>query len=54
MDHVVYLDTKALEMENLISGMKTMVVRGAQGENYLMEGLILAIPYFLSTTTVMA
>lgn len=31
MDHIVYLDTKAKEMENLISGKKTMIVRGATG-----------------------
>lgn len=31
MDHVVYLDTKAKEMENLLSGKKTMIIRGAAG-----------------------
>ncbi|MGD8456648.1 MAG: hypothetical protein PVF83_09710 [Anaerolineales bacterium] len=31
MDHVVYLDAKANEMENLISGKKTMIIRGAAG-----------------------
>jgi hypothetical protein len=31
MDHVVYLDTAAAEMANLISGKKTMIVRGATG-----------------------
>lgn len=31
MDHVVYLDVKAKEMENLLSGKKSMIIRGAAG-----------------------
>jgi hypothetical protein len=31
MDHVVYLDSQAREMENLLSGQKTMIIRGATG-----------------------
>ena len=31
MDHIVYLDSKAKEMENLLSGKKTMIIRGATG-----------------------
>jgi hypothetical protein len=31
MDHVVYLDAQAKEMENLLSGAKTMIIRGATG-----------------------
>jgi len=31
MDHVVYLDTQAKELENLLSGKKTMIIRGAAG-----------------------
>ncbi len=31
MDHVVYLDAKAEELESLLSGQKTMVIRGATG-----------------------
>ena len=31
MDHVVYLDAKAKEMESLRSGAKTMIIRGAAG-----------------------
>lgn len=31
MDHVVYLDAKAKEIENLIAGQKTMIIRGAAG-----------------------
>lgn len=31
MDHIVYLDHKAKELENLISGQKTMIIRGAMG-----------------------
>lgn len=31
MDHVVYVDAKAKEMENLLEGIKTMIIRGAAG-----------------------
>lgn len=31
MDHVVYLDAQAKELENLLSGHKTMIIRGATG-----------------------
>jgi hypothetical protein len=31
MDHVVYLDAKAKELENLLTGKKTMIIRGATG-----------------------
>ena len=31
MDHVVYVDTKARELETLLGGEKTMIVRGATG-----------------------
>ena len=31
MDHLVYLDAKAKEMEVLLSGKKTMIIRGATG-----------------------
>jgi hypothetical protein len=31
MDHVVYLDAKAKELENILSGKKTIVIRGATG-----------------------
>lgn len=31
MDHVVYLDHKAKELENLLNGSKDMIIRGAQG-----------------------
>jgi hypothetical protein len=31
MDHVVYLDAKARELENLILGNKSMIIRGASG-----------------------
>lgn len=31
MDHVVYLDRKANELENLLSGKKKMIIRGATG-----------------------
>jgi len=31
MDHIVYLDTLANELENLLSGHRTMIIRGATG-----------------------
>lgn len=31
MDHVVYLDAKAKEMDNILSGNKKMIIRGATG-----------------------
>lgn len=31
MDHVVYLDAKANELERLLDGRKTMIIRGATG-----------------------
>ena len=31
MDHVVYLDSEAKELENLLAGTKTMIIRGATG-----------------------
>ena len=31
MDHVVYLDAKAKELENLVKGYKSMIIRGATG-----------------------
>ncbi len=31
MDHVVYLDVKAKELDYLLDGSKTMIIRGAAG-----------------------
>ncbi len=31
MDHIVYLDAKAKELEQLVNGSKTMLIRGAMG-----------------------
>jgi hypothetical protein len=31
MDHVVYVDAKAGEMEDLVTGIKSMIIRGAEG-----------------------
>ncbi len=31
MDHLVYLDAQAKELENLLTGKKTMIIRGATG-----------------------
>lgn len=49
MDHVVYLDTKARELEILLSGKKTMIIRGATGRK-LPYGRVYAgdILYFLN------
>lgn len=32
MNHVVYLDTKSKEFENLLSGNKSVIIRGAMGK----------------------
>ena len=49
MDHVVYLDAKAKEMEKLLGGEKTMVIRGATGRKMpygrVLEGDVL---YFIN------
>ncbi|WP_441000135.1 hypothetical protein [Fodinibius sp. SL11] len=34
MDHVVYLDTKANELEKLLNRSKTMIIRGATGRKH--------------------
>lgn len=31
MDHVVYVDTKSKELEKLLDGSKSMIIRGATG-----------------------
>jgi len=31
MDHVVYLDAKAKEMDKILSGNKKMIIRGTTG-----------------------
>lgn len=31
MDHIVYLDSRSEEMENLLQGNKSMIIRGAHG-----------------------
>ena len=31
MDHIVYLDSKANELKNLLDGSKSMIIRGATG-----------------------
>jgi hypothetical protein len=31
MDHIVYLDSKSRELENLVRGNKSMIIRGATG-----------------------
>ena len=37
MDHVAYVDAKARELEKLLAGEKTMIVRGATGRSSLMD-----------------
>ena len=34
MDHVVYLDYKAKELDNLRKGLKSMIIRGAMGRKF--------------------
>jgi hypothetical protein len=49
MDHVVYLDAQARELENLLSGPKTMIIRGATGRK-LPHGRVQAgdVLYFIN------
>jgi hypothetical protein len=52
MDHVVYLDPQAKELESLISGRKTMIIRGATGRK-LPHGRVDAgdMLYFINKNT---
>jgi hypothetical protein len=50
MDHVVYLDAKAAELENILSGRKTMIIRGAAGRK-LPYGRVHAGDISISSTT---
>jgi len=49
MDHVVYLDAQAKELEHLLSGQKMMIIRGATGRK-LPHGRVQAgdILYFIN------
>ena len=49
MDHIVYLDSVAKELENLLSGRKTMIIRGATGRK-LPHGRVFAgdVLYFIN------
>ena len=49
MDHVVYLDAQAQELEALLSGQKTMIIRGATGRK-LPHGRVSAgdVLYFIN------
>jgi hypothetical protein len=49
MDHVVYLDAQAKELEKLLSGQKTMLIRGAAGRK-LPHGRVFAgdVLYFIN------
>ncbi|MCK5129400.1 MAG: hypothetical protein KAQ68_06095 [Clostridiales bacterium] len=48
MDHVVYIDVKSKEIEKLIDGTKTMIIRGASGRK-LPHGRVFAddVLYFI-------
>ena len=49
MDHIVYLDAKADELENLISGEKSMIIRGAAGRKVPYEKVNVGdILYFIN------
>jgi hypothetical protein len=45
MDHVVYLDAQSKELDNLLSGQKTMIIRGATGHGRVNTGDVL---YFIN------
>lgn len=49
MDHIGYLDAQAKELENLLSGHKTMIIRGATGRK-LPQGRVHAddVLYFIN------
>ena len=48
MDHVVYLDYKAKELQNLILGKKKMIVRGAMGRKVPYEKVAISdVLYFV-------
>ena len=49
MDHIVYVDAKANELDKLLSGEKTMIIRGATGRK-LPYGRVFAgdILYFIN------
>lgn len=50
-EHLVYLDSKAKELEKLLSGEKTMIIRGANGKKCPLGGRakINDIVYFVET-----
>jgi len=51
MDHIVYLDAEAHELEALLSGQKSMIIRGATGRK-LPHGRVHAgdLLYFINNT----
>lgn len=54
MDHVVYLDARAKELEKLLDGRKTMIIRGAAGRKLPYGKVNKGIFYTLSIITLMA
>lgn len=50
-EHLVYLDSKAKELEKLLNNTKTMIIRGASGEKCPLGGRakINDITYFVET-----
>jgi hypothetical protein len=39
MDHIVWLDAESNELENLIKGNKSMIIRGAEDRKFLQENI---------------
>ncbi len=39
MDHIVWLDAESNELENLVKGNKSMIIRGAEEREYLHENI---------------
>jgi hypothetical protein len=50
MDHVVYVDVKAKELSRLISGEKTMLIRGAAAASCLTDVYMPMICFICSRT----
>ena len=44
MDHVAYLDAKEKELDNLVAGTKSMIIRGAAGRKMRRATVVLPVP----------
>lgn len=52
MDHIVYVDTEAKELDNIISGLKTIILRGAEGRKVPYGKVSIGdILYFINNNT---